>query len=215
MTAFTGGSLLLTLDVLIILSVGVSLGAFAQDTRSARSDGDPEMMRALPTLKAMPGFSGRRVNSFVKGAARLGANRKRDQASLDVTIVVEPTAEQAQKRLLGFFFSSSGAKPHAVKSGPSGRVIGQEMWCWEHPPDKPHRGTYSLAVRDGRSCAYIRLTLDVVRDEQGEPVRDKEGEYVRPLITPQDFRLVENQAIFCLDKLTEMGYTSKSPKPKS
>lgn len=211
MTAFAGSSLLLAMGVVIVLSGGMNLDAFAQDTRS---DGDPEIMRALPTLKAMPGFSGRTVGSRVKGAARLSANRKRDQASLDVTIVVAPTAEQAQERLLGFFFSSSGAKPHAVKSGPSGRVIGQEMWCWKHPPDKPYRGTYSLAVRDGRSCMYIRLTLDVVRDEQGEPVRDKTSQYVDRLVTQQDFKLVENQAIFCLGKLTKMGFTSKSAKPK-
>lgn len=181
-------------------------------TQQAMANSDPEAVKALPTLEDIPGFTKRTVENEGLGAKSVWLTRKRDLARIRVMVYVAPTESQAQKTSRSL--TGSVINGRWLEGSLTGRSIGQEAWKPQHMKNLPTHYSTGLVARDGRSIIKIALDLDVQRDKEGKPLRDKQGNWVHRSMTQADLRLIERQAALCLSKLTKMGYTSKSVQPK-
>lgn len=202
--------LLLAVCALVLASVGVD----AKD-QELKPEEWPDTTDALPTLKEVPGFDKIKAGDWPSTRTVI-ATRKRDGAELVIFAWVPPTVAEAHELVQRLILSTTReGHGHQVEKGPSGGVIGEEMWCPWSASIGPPRPMYPFAVRDGRSVLLLRFDLPFKMDKEGKQIRDERGNLVKDSVAPEDLSLIEDQATLCLDKLAKMGYTSTSAAPKS
>lgn len=167
-----------------------------------------DIKQALPTKEELPEFSNYQVFSGAKGKSA-EAKRRADEARLRVSVLIASSEAEAQQWT--HMTVTNSANAGMLKSAPSGRKIGQEVWQSKYSKGQPF-GSFTLVARDGLSIVIVELMLKIDKGSRGQAMQ-------RPIQTA-DLNLVENHALKCLDKLTAMGYTSRSatsrakpPKP--
>ncbi len=87
------------------------------------------------------------------------------------------------------------------KGSSSKQQIGQECYN-SNRREGPPQGFLTIIARDGRAVATVQLAVPVIKN--------KDGKFVEHPLDDQEVELVEKHALKVLDKLTTMGYTSKS-----
>lgn len=179
---------------------------------SSEAAEEPNIKFALPTKAELPTFAdyqtGSRITTQTLTAQTFTAERRRDSMKLQISVGVYNSKEEAEEQS---FPLTHGVNGRLKEGSPSGRKIGQQVWQSNYGADSPRSG-FILVAHDGRSNILVKLRHRVPLDKEGEPIRDKSGEIVWRRFTKTDLNFAEKQAIIVLNKLTKMGYTSRSAK---
>ena len=165
-------------------------------TKQVVSSNPSDYLNALPSSEQLNSFDTYDVSKY-KDSVAVAARRIEDGLTIYISIGVTSDETQAKTVCKSVISTSSAPGGMAVGSW-SGRKIGQENWRPIYPSHivQPE-GAYTLLSRDGRSVIQIHLMFTPASSQ--EHPFDKE-----------DLLLVEDQAIACFDRLTKLGYTSRS-----
>jgi len=200
------------LSSLVLLGVVASLltlGGRDIGTRPAQAKGDAKMdvLSSLPTQDELTEFGAE--NKTVKSHrnetsadAYITSLRKGDEAQFRVESLVTDTEEEAKALVQRAIITQAG--PGSMPKGSSSkRQIGQECYN-SNRQEGPPQGFLTIIARDGRAVATVQLAVPVIKD--------KNGKFVEHMLGDKEVELVEKHALKVLDKLTKLGYTSKSAK---
>jgi hypothetical protein len=168
-----------------------------------------DISSALPTAEMPRGFSSYRVSRNMaeqpnSGLIEVRAHRVRDDLYVTVQVCVMPDETAALEWAKGITYPPGGRMPRGC---PSGRKIGQEVWQSRYRNGGPPRGSFGLITRDGRSVVMVDLMYTVKAVRGGAPVQR--------VFSREDLLMTERLALGCLNRLTQMGYTSRSVKKPS
>lgn len=179
----------------VVLNGSLSQKAVGQVSADVRS--------ALPAQAELSNFDKYHMTAFPKGAKMVDAVRHTDRLSFSIEVFVAPTEAEAQRITHdGVYHWHQVAM---LPGTPLGRKIGQEVWhTYRNGADN-----MGIIALDGRSSVSVTLALPVPTDAHGKPIL-VHGRPVRGHLSQADLQLAENHVLKALDKLTAMGYTSRS-----
>jgi hypothetical protein len=136
------------------------------------------------------------------GCMIMDAQKPKIGFSVSISLSVAESEAAARDWSLRLTRTPGGKMP---VGSPSGRKIGQEVWRSWYPKGEVPQGMFQLLARDGRSVVLVQLMYTVLQT-------DIHNRPLHRIFTAADLRFAENQAIACLNRLTQMGYTSRSAK---
>lgn len=178
------------------------LGCSSLRPPKAMGQGLPDVRPALPVKAELVGFDKYEFHAYGRGKS-VWAYRVADGLTFNISLSVAPTEAEAEKVIRDVVFHWHQVA--MLPGTPSNHKIGQEAWhSYRNGAD-----TMDIVARDGRSIVTVMLALSVPKDAHGKPILVHGGP-VRGHLSQAHLLLAENHVLKALDKLTAMGYTSRS-----